>query len=278
MKHASLIESFPEAASLMAVIESRSKAMTNHRVFGLIKNIDDLRTFMSWHVFAVWDFMSLVKRLQIELTSVTIPWTPPRDDATARFINEIVLGEETDIAPDGQPLSHYHLYVAAMEEIGTSTLQIKTFTDLIAVNIPVADALQIVNAPAAVREFVTATITLASKGSVEEVLGGFVFGREDAIPEMFQSLMRTWHLDVQLAPKFVFYLERHIALDGDEHGPAAMRMLTHQVDGNSPRLLVLLNAAIDAIEHRIRLWDALADALVHDHARSRVPAEAVCEI
>jgi len=275
MKYSSLIDSFPEAAVLMSRIESRSKAMTNHRVFNLIHDIDDLRTFMTWHAFAVWDFMSLVKRLQIEFTSVSVPWTPPRDESTARFINEIVLGEETDIAPGGQPLSHYHLYVAAMEEIGADTLQIRTFTALVAAKVPVSNALRLLGAPAAVRAFVTSTITLATTGSVEEVLGSFVFGREDAIPEMFQSLMRTWHIDERLAPQFVFYLKRHIMLDADEHGPAAMRMLVNQVNRNPSGLPVLLNAAIDAIEHRIGLWDALADTLVNQHSHSEAFADAV---
>ncbi|THF56229.1 DUF3050 domain-containing protein [Pseudothauera rhizosphaerae] len=267
--------STPIAAPLMERIEAKSIEMKNHRVFGLLHTIDDLHTFMSWHVFAVWDFMSLVKRLQIEFTSLNLPWTPPRNPETARLINEIVLGEETDVAPPSSHLSHYELYIAAMEEVGACALQITTFTDLLAANMPISDALKLINAPAAIREFVTSTVNLATKGSVEQVLGSFVFGREDAIPEMFQSLLRTWKIDKEAAPTFVFYLQRHIQLDADEHAPAAMRMLADQVAGDTGRLVALLEAAIAAIKQRIKLWDSLAETLESQRSPHQELAEGV---
>ncbi|MDR2259463.1 MAG: DUF3050 domain-containing protein [Azoarcus sp.] len=253
--------SSPNAVALMTRVKLKSTEMRHHRVFSLLHGIEDLRIFMSWHVFAVWDFMSLVKRLQAEFTSLSLPWTPPRSAETARLINEIILGEETDIAPQNRHLSHYELYITAMEEIGADTRQIKTFMDLMATTTPVGEALKIVNAPSAVTDFVTATISLATQGSVEQVLGSFVFGREDAIPEMFQSLLHTWHIDEKIAPIFVFYLQRHIELDTNEHGPAALRMLADQANGNVDSINMALESAIAAIEQRIKLWDALANTL-----------------
>jgi hypothetical protein len=253
--------STPVAAPFMALIHSQSTAMKRHRVFGLIQTVEDLQTFMSWHAFAVWDFMSLVKRIQIEFTSTQLPWVPPRNPQAARLINEIVLGEETDVAVGGGHLSHYELYLAAMKEVGADATQVQTFTDLVSNHIPVAQALQQSGAPAAVAEFVTSTIQLATKGSIEQVLGSFVFGREDAIPEMFKNLLGMWGMNEKTAPMFVYYLQRHIELDGDEHGPAAMRMLENQINGNAAQLVVLLKAAIEALAQRIKLWDALAKAL-----------------
>lgn len=273
-EHSQLFSS-PDAALLVAKIRALSTEMKHHRVFGLIYNIENLRLFMSWHAFAVWDFMSLVKRLQIEFTSVSLPWTPPRSAETARLINEIVLGEETDIAPMASHLSHYELYMAAMEEVGANTMQIRTFIDLVSANMPVEEAMRIVDAPLAVHEFVSSTIKLATTGSIEQVLGSFVFGREDAIPEMFQNLLKTWQINEEAAPIFVFYLQRHIELDTEEHGPAAMRMLTDQVDGDSSRLSTLLESAIFAIGQRIKLWDALAACLEQQHAHSNEAAEVI---
>lgn len=247
-----------DVKDLLHVIHNNSKRMREHDVFELIQTVEDLRIFMSWHVFAVWDFMSLVKRLQYEYTCVTLPWIPPRKAQASRLINEIVLGEESDETPEGSHCSHFELYLKSMEEIGASTHQISNFYQLVAGNMPVDQALKAVDAPEAVQTFVNSTIHLALKGNVEEVLGSFIYGREDAIPEMFQYLLDSWSIDKDKAPSFIFYLERHIQLDADTHGPAAHQMMQDQVGENKEALIRLLNAALEAVKQRISLWDNLA--------------------
>jgi hypothetical protein len=248
--------------SSLAVLEQRSTELKTHSIFRCVRSKDDLRYFMSWHVFAVWDFMSLVKRLQHEFTSVTLPWTPPTRPSAARLLNDIVLGEESDITPDGLHASHFDLYLSAMREVGANTSQIEHFVDLVRSNIAVDVALRMVKAPEPVQKFVLATIESAKNGSVFEVLGSFLYGREDAIPQMFKTLLADWSVPREETPIFVYYLQRHIELDGDSHGPAATRLVSDLAEGNADSLEQIRRAGILAIEHRLAFWDALQSELV----------------
>ncbi len=93
-----------------------------------------------------------------------------------------------------------------------------------------------IGAPPHVQAFVAHTMALANSGSTEEVLAAFFYGREDIIPEMFRRLLDTLygakHNDDHLR-HFIYYIDRHIELDGDSHGPKG-RELIEDLVANSP--------------------------------------------
>lgn len=94
-------------------LEPLQKQLAVHPLYKAVQNIGDLRLFMENHVYAVWDFMSLLKYLQRELTCVNIPWIAQGFRTSRRLINEIVLGEESDFV-GGQHISHLELYLDSM--------------------------------------------------------------------------------------------------------------------------------------------------------------------
>ena len=245
----------------LARIEARQALLENHPVFSSIQNIDNLRLFMSWHVFAVWDFMCLVKRLQRELTSMELPWLPSDVPAATRIINEIVLAEESDELPDGSHKSHFELYLLAMKDVGADTGQIEEFIAWLQTGTPVNKALEKVSADLNIQRFVNSTINTAVNGNVYQVLGSFFFGREHIIPKMFTGLLDNWHIDESEAPMFVYYLKRHIELDGDNHGPAASRLITQLTQDNPEAIRDLRIASLNATNDRIRLWDGLHELM-----------------
>jgi len=242
-------------------IASTRQRMIEHPVFTAIRDIQDLRIFMETHVFAVWDFMSLVKRLQRDLTCVEVPWLPPRDRHAAQLINQIVLGEETDIGPSGEPVSHLELYLGAMREVGADAARFELFQTALANGATVAGAFDDAAVAPFIREFTGQTLQIAGRAPLLTVMASFFYGREDVIPRMFSSLLEKWRIGAEQAPLFVYYLKRHIEVDSDEHGPAAKAILAAAIAGDPLRGLQILDAARLSIEARIRLWDGLLTSL-----------------
>jgi DUF3050 family protein len=227
-----------------------------HPLYAAVDTLPRLRRFMSVHVFAVWDFMCLAKRLQRDFTSLDELWRPPARPALARFINGLILGEESDLDPDGQPISHLELYLSAMEEVGAATSVMRHFLGLLDHGARADTALVTAGASPAAMRFVGRTLTTAIHGSTVEVLSAFLFGREDLIPEMFSRILPKW-AESRMASRFAYYVARHIELDGDDHGPAAERALTDLAGTDAEAWSAARLAAQEAIRARIDLWDGV---------------------
>lgn len=235
--------------------------LERHPVFSEIGDATALRTFMKVHVFAVWDFMSLAKRLQRDLTCVELPWMPPGNPAAARLINDIVLAEESDVDADGVPASHLDLYLKAMRDVGASTDQFLLFLNALSAGKSLEAAFEAAEVPEFVRDFVSHTLATCLRGTTLETMASFFYGRESVIPDMFQGLLSNWGLDAEQAPGFVYYLRRHIELDGDSHGPAASRMIEAELAKRPEALNEAREAARLALLARHALWDGTVNLL-----------------
>jgi hypothetical protein len=236
--------------------------LVRHPLYALIRDEVSLRRFMTSHVFCVWDFQSLLKALQRRLTCVEIPWLPSDDPEARRLINEIVLDEESDEMPDGGYLSHFELYLRAMQSCGADTGPILRFTQALRDGLSVEDALDQNVLPAGVAPFVAHTLQLAQSAEVHRIAAAFTYGREDVIPSMFQQMVRSlaegpggnWEL-------FLLYLNRHIEHDGERHGPLS-RALVGRLCGQDDRLWrEAEQTARASLRARLDLWDHIAAEL-----------------
>jgi hypothetical protein len=241
----------PTSASLRATLLA-------HPLPSVLRTPDDVRAFMAAHVFAVWDFMSLLKRLQRDLTCVVHPWLPAASATHARLINEIVLAEESDEDGLGGHVSHFELYLAAMAQAGASTDGIRALVEALRSGQDPSRALARAGAPPHVADFVAGTLRLAAEGTTEEVAAAFFYGREDIIPDMFRALLESLDAGRHPSDRLRYYLARHIHIDGDAHGPAA-RALVESLCAGDPDRTARAGAAADAsVRARIRLWDGVA--------------------
>jgi hypothetical protein len=250
----------------LATLADLREQLEQHPVFESLTNPADLRCFMRAHVFAVWDFMSLLKRLQRDLTCVDLPWMPRRDKVAAHLINEIVLGEESDVLPNGEPTSHLDIYLDAMQEVGADTSQFRHFQQLVGNGMDPLDAMHAVGTPQYVCTFVANTLHVAMHASTLTVMANFFHGRENVIPRMFSALLQRWQIAENSAPMFVFYLKRHIEVDGDSHGPMAQQIIERATANDPVRQDLVLQAAIESVRARIGLWDGLRLSLLQARA------------
>lgn len=250
---------------MLSAIAPLREELNRHAIYDSLRTIDDLRVFMAHHVFSVWDFMSVIKFLQRELAPTAIPWVPRGRGATRRFINELVLEEESDEVPGPESRapsygSHFELYGWAMDEIGVDPQPARRFAALAARG-GIEDALASGLAPPAAAAFMRTTFGFIADGRPHVVAAAFALGREHVIPAMFRRFLGGLGIGEDQAPAFHYYLRRHIQLDEDHHGPLSLLILEDFCAGDSARLAEAARAARDAIAARIAFWDGVKAAL-----------------
>ena len=242
---------------LQELLNHKKLQLQEHPIFLEINSFAQLQHFMQNHVFAVWDFMTLTKRLQQELTCMRLPWLPPTDPQAARLINEIVLDEESDHQLGEGYGSHFELYLEAMREVGASTANIERFIALQREGASVDSALAQITIDPAVERFVRHTLDVAMNAPTHCVAATFLHGRESVIPTMFKRLLEGSNVAHRQAPSLCYYLKRHIELDAQDHEPAAEQLLRRLVQADPLYEQQAWHAALSAVENRIALWDSL---------------------
>lgn len=247
---------------LRTAIAADRDLLVNHRVYTAVQSIAHVQVFMKYHVFAVWDFMSLLKALQSRLTSVTTPWLPVGSAATRYLINEIVTGEESDVDADGNRMSHFELYLQAMTQAGAETGPIIGLLDALRQGKSLEVAISDVRIPEAARRFMEFTFHLIEGGKPHVLAAVFTFGREDLIPDMFLQMI------TQLKRQFPdrldilhYYIERHIEVDGTHHAHLAYQMTEELCGADAAKWEEATEAVRQALQARATLWQGIVDEL-----------------
>jgi len=236
--------------------------LLNHPIYNKIERIESIQVFMEHHVFAVWDFMSLLKTLQDRLCCVDVPWMDSTDPQACRFINEIVLAEESDEDGRGGYASHFELYYRSMKQCGASTTGIDAFLAELGQGHRVQSALASPVIPDAVVPFVDHTFKIIEDGDLCAIATAFTYGREDLLPGVFQRIVDELNVEAGgHLSDFKYYLERHIDLDGDEHGPMATRLIQSLCGSDDLLWKTVQQTATACLIARRRLWDGISEAI-----------------
>ena len=247
-------------------ISDPKNRLEQHPIFSRINTIDDLKVFMECHVFAVWDFMSLLKKLQQDLVPTGSPWVPSGDGSVARFVNEIVMEEESDETSDKTDgirySSHFEIYLEAMKEVGASTDTMNKFLFVLR-NEGLENALFMHEIPKSSKTFMNHTFELIEMGTPHQIAASFALARESIVPLMFQRILDQSSLSSDDVPVFRYYLERHAHLDGEHHGPMSHRLLKTMCGGDPVKEFEVIEQAKLSLEARITFWDEVLASMPH---------------
>ena len=245
------------------IIQSFQNQLETHPIYESVRSLEDLQTFMEHHVYSVWDFMSLIKYLQGVVAPARYPWVPEGDGNVRRFINELVLEEESDegFTPGSDSnsfSSHFELYCEAMKEIGADYQAPLAFTDKVRED-GIEAGLSLSSVPEPSRLFTRTTFDFIESGKSHVVAAALALGREHIIPSMFRSFLKDMRVTEQDAPAFHYYLKRHIHLDEDFHAPLSLRLLNSLCGNDELKQEEAVNAAQEAVNARLRFWDGVLE-------------------
>lgn len=239
----------PKINILNSNLTKYREEIVNHALYKKLNSVEDIAVMMEYHVYAVWDFMSLLKALQSLLTCTTSPWKPVGDGKIRQLVNSIVLEEESDVDKENNPLSHYEMYIDAMKQCGANTSAIESFVaNVSSTNIPSVND--------GVDAFLKTTFDVIESNETHKIASAFTFGREDLIPDMFTAIVDEYNTENNL-DKFVYYLERHIELDGGEHGPLALELISNLCGDDDDKWREVEETAIACLVARKKLWDSI---------------------
>ena len=154
------------------------------------------------------------------------------------------------------------MYLDAMKEVNADTNKILTLVNQI-------DKLETVNSildksklNLAEKSFLKFTFEIIKTGEPHKIASAFTFGREDLIPDMFIEIInKSNYKHKKTFPKLTYYLNRHIELDGDEHGPLSLELIKELCGNNNKKWAEVLEVAKSALTERINLWDSIASKI-----------------
>jgi len=236
--------------------------IVHHPSYAAIQDLEGVKAFMEHHIFAVWDFMSLLKSLQIQLTCTTLPWMPVGNADVRYLINEIVTGEESDVDAEGSRKSHFELYLEAMQQSGASTSGIEELFGLLAAGKTVNEAIAQAAIPESAREFLQFTFEVIDTRKPHIIAAVFTFGREDLIPNMFHTIVNDINdrFPDQVSI-FKYYLDRHIEVDGDSHGHLSLQMVSELCGEDDQKWQEAATYVKRALQSRIDLWNGVLEMI-----------------
>lgn len=284
---------YDETLSEISGIQTR---LLSHSMYSHLTDMDSLKILMSSHVFQVWDFMFLVKKMQhILQNNNKMPWIPPNNNQLTRFIQEIVLCEETDSfsklteITGKDSMSHLEMYLLGMENVGLETNSIKYMINEIQnyqsnanSNVDYSYNLDFDTICGIIRKNRSSLVVnecldmfewnlkLSMESDINNlhlISAAFIFGRENIIPPMFEQVIK-FIPHTKETQVFWLYLERHIEVDGgsdthdeESHQELGSKLIKLLCNYDKNKWNQCLEIGVESLTRRYKVWDQVLEKI-----------------
>lgn len=260
MTQSSSFNPHPNLQTIIDQIAPLQEKLKHHTLYTQLNSLVAIQSFMSHHIYCVWDFMNLLKTLQSQLTCITVPWQPSPNPRIARLINEIVLEEESDEI-EGEATSHFSYYLEAVKQLSHTQSDFYMFMSDLKRSLDYQTLIQQEYIPKSVQQFLYFSYS-SIQTSTLHTAAAFTFGREALVPDLFTPIINhSSFSNNPILQSFQIYLSRHIELDGDHHSQLAYKMIEELCQSDADWELVQ-NHALATVNARLKLWNAISTSLM----------------
>ena len=168
---------------------------------------------------------------------------------------------------DGTRQSHFEMYLDAMQQCGATTSVVSEFLENVKKTQNIFVSIKQSNLHPNVKAFLDFTFRVIEEGKAHKIAAAFTFGREDLIPSMFTEILKNFQSNFPETDlsKLIYYFERHIELDADEHGPMAMQMISELCGSSETKWSEVEEVSVEALQKRIGLWDAIEEQVIQKY-------------
>lgn len=234
-----------------------------HPAFNSIQSLAELKIFSAYHIFLVWDYMSLLKSLQTQLTCIQTPWKPVQSPYARYLINSLVLKAESDIAADGNYASHYEMYRDAMQAMNADTGLMDNLMAHIETDMPVIKAIELSNIPGPLKDFLEYTFWVVQKSSLHEQAAVLCYGREGfGHLLLYQRVVALQGNHTNELQPLIYYLRHKNEINEKYHSQLSAILLEQLCGTDEKKWHEASQAANQSLRNRIRLFDFIHEKIV----------------
>ena len=247
------------------------QVLDNHKLYSYITSEENLRFFMERHVICVWGYQTLMRSLQKDLMESAQPLNSDPFKEALRLINELILDEELEAAPDGKITSHLELYLDAMEDLNCDMVPILGFFDLLESGVGQQKALRGAGFSKEAVAFGSYLINCLRKPLHQRATVLFYEG-EPYIPDAFLGQLDQFN-PYKKVEKLIDYFERHIEGLKKPGFSGAGRLVEILCLGDNKLNRQAEKTAESVMSKRIDLWNATLEQLKKSKATMQVLKE-----